>query len=57
MSFVAVAAGGGVSGAGEKGTSEEVKKWRGGRHEKVLSRQPSRAIEDPDRVLRDPDHK
>lgn len=41
MSFVAEAAVGG----------------RGKRREKVLSQQPSRATEDPDRELRDPNHK
>lgn len=52
MSFVAEAAVGG-RGKGDQGGGEE----SGGGHEKVLSRQPSRATEDPDRVLRDPNHK
>ena len=55
MSFVAEAAVGG-RGKGYPGGGEESGGRKGG-HEKVLSRQPSRATEDPDRVLRDPNHK
>lgn len=52
MSFVAEAAAGG-RGKGYRRVGEAI---GGGAREKVLSQQPSRATEDPDRELRDPNH-
>lgn len=57
MSFVAEAAAGGRrKGYRRRGEGTAVGVGVGAR-EKVLSRQPSRATEDPDRELRDPNHK
>lgn len=53
MSFVAEAVVGG-RGEGKEGGGEGLGVEE---REKVLSRQPLRATEDPDRKLRDPNHK